>query len=94
MVALIRQPIADPCANFMKTYRFTFVPVTLRIGGTPVAQLEMWAQGLGNLLDGLIMLVSFGFLLPGFALRAAEWRMLREIKRQRKQILCRSTPKQ
>jgi hypothetical protein len=67
----------------MKTYRFKRVPITLRLGGSPGAQLEMWVQGLGNLLDGLIMLASFGCLIPGFALRLSCWRLQRDIQRQK-----------
>ena len=76
----------------MKTYRFKRLPLTLRWGVSPIAQLEMWLQGLGNLLDGLIMIASFGCLLPGFALRLSCWRLQRDLQRQ-KQNLLRQQPK-
>ena len=40
-----------------------------------------WLQGFAELADGLVTLLSFGFLLSDFELRYCAWRTLRKIRK-------------
>jgi hypothetical protein len=47
-------------------------------------QIRLWVQGFAHFADGIILLVSFGVLIPRCVLNCARWRMGEDIKNMKR----------
>lgn len=47
-------------------------------------QIRLWLQGFAHFADGIILLVSFGLLIPRCVLNCARWRVEQDIKNMKK----------
>jgi len=47
----------------------------------------MFLQGLGNIVDGLVMVISLGFFVSSFAITICKWRTLFFFKAEKERLL-------
>jgi hypothetical protein len=57
---------------------------TIMAQPTRFRQLVLWLRGLACIADGLILLGSFGFIIPGLNLGVARWQADRELDQLKK----------